>query len=864
MSVAPVAAHAPAQPGPGPIPERLLRALDDHRRAAHGRAARRRLPLALLGQGSELAQIRPYTPGDDVRQIDWNVTARTGEPHVRVQHAERVLVTWLVLDTSPSMSFGTAERRKADVAEGVAIAIGHVATRRGNRLGVVTFGDAQPRSAPVRQGRHGLIGLLGDAARGQSRTRRGRVGATSLGEAIRRADALARQRSFVVLVSDFRGPDDWRRPLLQLAGRHDVVAVEIRDPREQELPNAGELWLVDPETGRQLRVDTRSAKLRRRFAEAAAAERRARRADARVDRRSPRRADDVRRLAPRAGAVPAKGRSELRLADLAARRSCSLPLLRRRLPACASERASVAPPSGRTPALLPNLVERAPGRPTPPAGRAAARRARGDDRRRRAAARDGDRPPRGGDRPARDGRLALDGRDRRAADAPAGGADGGDTSSSTRCRRSSASASSRSRRARRSPLPPTDDRALVQRRDRIAAHRRRHGDRRRRAARRDVSASGSAPTASSRRPPSCSSPTARATAAAARRSPPHAQAKALHVPVYTILLGTPSGIVQHKLPGGYTETIRVPPSAQTLQMIARTSGGEFFTASNDKRLGEVYDQLRSRLGHKKQSREITDVFAGGSALLLLVGGALSASLVPEGAVRRALVARRARGSSALAASVEPRRRDERVPRLPRLRARRGPVGGRARVASDCRGPQVQYQLTCPRGYIVGGLDAELTDRAIDVWFLGASGSPVAPGRTTSRTVVFVATYVGIGARAPTFRPHAGCIPARRRRTADADVVSRGRSARAGRRCGASGRSGSRRRAPSPCAAGATSASSPRTARAASARRSRRRLTWSRASRRSPRSRSDHITVSRTRRRQAARVVQVAAVCAGGR
>ena len=173
------------------------------------------------------------------------------------------------------MNFGTAERRKADVAEGAAIAIGHVATRRGNRLGVVTFCDAQPRSTPVRQGRQGLIGLLGTLHGDQvpGRGPEGRVGATSLGEAIRRADALARQRSFVVLVSDFRGPDDWRRPLLQLAGRHDVVAVEIRDPREQELPNAGELWLVDPETGRQLRVDTRSAKLRRRFAEAASAER---------------------------------------------------------------------------------------------------------------------------------------------------------------------------------------------------------------------------------------------------------------------------------------------------------------------------------------------------------------------------------------------------------------------------------------------------------------------------------------------------------------------------------------------------------------------------------------------------------------
>jgi Ca-activated chloride channel family protein len=105
--------------------------------------------------------------------------------------------------------------------------------------------------------------------------------------------------------------------------------------------------------------------------------------------------------------------------------------------------------------------------------------------------------------------------------------------------------------------------------------------------------------------------------AAARR------AKALHVPVYTILLGTPNGVVQHALPGGYTETLRVPPSAQTLQLLARSTGGEFFTASNDKRLAEVYDQLRSRLGHKTHSREITDFFAAGSALLLLTGGGLS-------------------------------------------------------------------------------------------------------------------------------------------------------------------------------------------------------------------------------------------------
>ena len=274
---APVALHGrptPARPGPGAMPDALLRALD----VTIGRRVEGLLAgdyrSTVLGQGSELALVRPYVPGDDVRRIDWNVTARTMETHVRVDLAERILVTWLVLDTSPSMQFGTAERRKADVAEGVAIAIGHLATRRGNRLGVVTFGDTDPRALPPKPGRVGLLGLL---AAIRSEPVEGGTGdaaaAAPFGDAIVRAGALARQRSLAVLVSDFRGPRDWQRPLLQLAARHDVVAVEVRDPREQELSDAGVLWLVDPETGRQLRVDTRSRQLRERFAAAAEAER---------------------------------------------------------------------------------------------------------------------------------------------------------------------------------------------------------------------------------------------------------------------------------------------------------------------------------------------------------------------------------------------------------------------------------------------------------------------------------------------------------------------------------------------------------------------------------------------------------------
>lgn len=260
----------PARPGPGPITESLLRALDiTITRRVEGLLAGD-FRSTVLGQGSELAMVRPYVPGDDVRRIDWNVTARTGEPHVRVDLAERVLVTWLALDTSASMDFGTQDRRKADVAEGVAVAVGHLATRRGNRLGVVTFGGAAEHALPPRAGRAGLVGLLA-ALRGEYPARAGER--LSLGDAMTRTGALARQRSLVVFVSDFRGPRDWQRPLLDLAGRHDVLAVEIRDVREQELPNVGLLWLVDPETGRQLRVDTRSRRLRDRFAAAAAAER---------------------------------------------------------------------------------------------------------------------------------------------------------------------------------------------------------------------------------------------------------------------------------------------------------------------------------------------------------------------------------------------------------------------------------------------------------------------------------------------------------------------------------------------------------------------------------------------------------------
>ena len=257
-----------AQPGPGPVTAESLEALE----LAIGRRVDGLLAgdyrSAFAGVGTELYQVRPYEAGDDVRRIDWNVTARTGQTHVRVELAERVLVTWLVFDASASMAFGTAERRKADVAEGVALAIGHAATRRGNRLGLVAFGPEDQRWRRPRQGRRGLLLTLAAL-----REEPAGSGGLARRRAARCSTASPSSARWSSIVSDFRGPIDWRGPLLRVAGRHPTLAIEIRDPREQELADVGELRLVDPETGRQLRVDTGDARLRERFAAAAAEER---------------------------------------------------------------------------------------------------------------------------------------------------------------------------------------------------------------------------------------------------------------------------------------------------------------------------------------------------------------------------------------------------------------------------------------------------------------------------------------------------------------------------------------------------------------------------------------------------------------
>jgi len=231
------------------------------------------------GAGVELAQLRPYVPGDDVRAMDPAATARTGVPHVRVHVPERALTTWVVLDVSASMAFGTADRLKADVAEGVATVAGRLATRRGNRLALITCGAAVERVLPPRGGRGALTHLHQVLAEGVAtdalpRGSRGTGGAPAggLGSGLQRADKLTRGHGLVVVVSDYlEEPDAWERPLRALRHRHDVVAVEVRDRRDEEIPAVGTLWLRDPETGRELQVDTSDRRIRERFAAAAAA-----------------------------------------------------------------------------------------------------------------------------------------------------------------------------------------------------------------------------------------------------------------------------------------------------------------------------------------------------------------------------------------------------------------------------------------------------------------------------------------------------------------------------------------------------------------------------------------------------------------
>jgi uncharacterized protein (DUF58 family) len=222
------------------------------------------------GSGTERAGARRYEPGDDARRIDWSLTARSLDAHIRTTEADRELHTLVVVDRSPSLDFGTARREKREVVLATLAAFGVLTGRSGNRLAVVVAGGERLAHLPPRQSRAGVLAALSavyDTPRRQQRPDDG----ADLSAALTWAHRTQRHRGQIVVASDFLDRSDWAGALHRLALRHRVVAVHVTDPRELELTPVGMLGVVDVETGRHMHVQTNSPRLRERYAEAARA-----------------------------------------------------------------------------------------------------------------------------------------------------------------------------------------------------------------------------------------------------------------------------------------------------------------------------------------------------------------------------------------------------------------------------------------------------------------------------------------------------------------------------------------------------------------------------------------------------------------
>ena len=248
----------------GSTPERLLhrlewqviRRLDGLLQGSHRTAFR--------GFGTDFLDLREYEPGDDVRHIDWNVTARMDTPFVRQFAEDRELTAWLLLDRSPSMGFGPIDRPKELVLCELATTFARLLTRGGNRVGAILFDNQIEKTLPPRSTRNQVLTL----ARDLMRPARSNGAITDLTGLLETAQGVIRRRSLVVLISDFITAPGWERPLLQLTERHEVVAIRLLDPREYELPDAGVIVVEDAETGEQLVVDSSDTEFRRRLREA--------------------------------------------------------------------------------------------------------------------------------------------------------------------------------------------------------------------------------------------------------------------------------------------------------------------------------------------------------------------------------------------------------------------------------------------------------------------------------------------------------------------------------------------------------------------------------------------------------------------
>jgi uncharacterized protein (DUF58 family) len=221
----------------------------------------------LRGTGLDLADLREYQHHDDVRHIDWNVTARMQVPHVRVFTEDREMAAWFLLDLSPSVDFGSGEQRKRTVSAEFVGVLARLLTRHGNRVGAMLYGSGVDTVIPTRGGRRHVLHLLHSM---RDRPAAAEGTATNLRDLVGAAANLIKRRSTVFVVSDFISEPGWVRPLALLAQRHEVIAVRVLDPMELDLPDLGLLTMRDAETGEQLLVDTHDGGFRKRFARIAA------------------------------------------------------------------------------------------------------------------------------------------------------------------------------------------------------------------------------------------------------------------------------------------------------------------------------------------------------------------------------------------------------------------------------------------------------------------------------------------------------------------------------------------------------------------------------------------------------------------
>ncbi len=217
------------------------------------------------GFGVDFADLREYQPEDDIRYIDWNVTARMNTPYVRQYHEDREITAWFLLDMSPSVDFGTQDNEKRTMLIEFVSVLARLLTRHGNRVGAMMFGSRIQHTVPARSGRVQVLRMINDMLK---QPRLPQSSRTDLKSFFTGALHSIKRRSLVFVISDFMSEPEWERPLSMLSQKHEVIAVRLSDPREMELPDVGMVTMEDAETGEQMFVDTHDAKFRKRFLEA--------------------------------------------------------------------------------------------------------------------------------------------------------------------------------------------------------------------------------------------------------------------------------------------------------------------------------------------------------------------------------------------------------------------------------------------------------------------------------------------------------------------------------------------------------------------------------------------------------------------